>query len=227
MTILASVVTDGGLTLAHTIVKAEFLQTGMIRCQVNHHENHDALKASRKVLWQTYPEIDARKVADAGDFTLLGIERALVLDMGSILYNGVVVDDSAEPTLDDLKAAKWEEIKAARDAEETGGYPNPTFGRFDSDLVSVTRLATAATAGASVVWTLQDNTSVSLTPEDMGTVLRGLVIWADGLHAKARDLRAAIAEAETPVQVQAIAWAPVQVAEHEVEDADLDTEGDK
>jgi hypothetical protein len=118
-------------------------------------------------------------------------------------------------TLADLKADKWGQIKAARAAEEFGGFT--LNGQvFDSDAISQSRiqgavlLATLATSAGlpySITWTLADNTTVDLDAQGMMAVGIALGQHVSGSHSKARELRAQIEAAESKEALDSIEWA--------------------
>lgn len=116
--------------------------------------------------------------------------------------------------LEDVRAVKWEEIKAARDAAEVAGFPY--MGKvIDSDPRSVQRLTGAVQAAQEAIklgqpfaieWTCADNTVLALDAESMTGMPAALALYANQLHEQARALRAVIAAAQTPAEVAAIAW---------------------
>lgn len=118
-------------------------------------------------------------------------------------------------SMDELRAARWEEIKAQRDAAEWGGFDTP-FGRFDSDPNSQTKIIGAAQLASialaqgtpfSIEWTLQDNTSVSLDAAQMIAVGAALSNHANAVHQRGRQLRAQIEAAVTLADLESITWA--------------------
>lgn len=130
------------------------------------------------------------------------------------LIGDEVLPYTIEPVLQEVRAAKWNEIKQARDAAEFGGF-TWDGSRFDSDSESQSRiqgaaqlatLAQLASQTFSVDWTLQDNTVRTLSGADMiaaGTAM-GQHIMA--VHAIGRVLRAQIEEATTLGEVEAVQW---------------------
>lgn len=116
--------------------------------------------------------------------------------------------------LEDVRVAKWEEIKAARDAAEVSGFPY--MGKvIDSDPRSVQRLTGAVQAAQEAIklgqpfaieWTCADNTMLALDAESMTGMPAALALYANQLHEQARALRAVIAAAQTPAEVAAISW---------------------
>ena len=113
-------------------------------------------------------------------------------------------------TLDDLKAAKWNVIKADRDQAEFGGF-EWDGSRFDSDAVSQSRIRGAAQDAAQApafarVWTLANNTIRELNSADMTAVAAALNAHIDLQHALARQLRTQINAATTAAQLAGIHW---------------------
>lgn len=118
------------------------------------------------------------------------------------------------PTLEEIKLAKWEEIKLARDTEEQAGLPY--MGKVvDSDTLSVQRL-TIASQNAQIAlalgqdfvidWTCKDNSVLKMTAKDLIGIPPALAQFSDSLHQKARKLRGQIDEAETIEEVENIKW---------------------
>lgn len=113
-------------------------------------------------------------------------------------------------TLQDLKAAQWSVIKAARQASEYAGFlwGNSTF---DSDSISQSRIQGAVQlagmdAAFTIDWTLANNTVRTLSGADMTAVGVALGQHVAAQHAKARALRAQIEAATTAAQVAAVVW---------------------
>ncbi|WP_159917879.1 DUF4376 domain-containing protein [Pantoea sp. 18069] len=113
-------------------------------------------------------------------------------------------------TLLELRAARWDEIKLARDAAEFGGFVW-AGSRFDSDAVSQSRLRGAAQEAAQLptfarVWTLADNTFRELNAAGMTAVVAALDAHIDRQHALARELRMQINAATNAAQLAGIRW---------------------
>ena len=113
-------------------------------------------------------------------------------------------------SLGDLKAAKWDAIKAARDDAEFGGF-NWAGSHFDSDAISQSRIQgavqlAAMTPGFSLEWTLADNSIRTLNAADMAAVGAALGAHVAILHADARELRTQINAATTAAQLDGIRW---------------------
>lgn len=113
-------------------------------------------------------------------------------------------------TLAELKAAKWAEIKAARDRVEFGGFIWDG-SRFDSDRASQMRIQGAAqlaqlTPDFTIDWTLEDNTVRTLDATQMLAVGMTMGNHVNAAHVHARDLREQIEAATTAEAVEAITW---------------------
>jgi hypothetical protein len=112
--------------------------------------------------------------------------------------------------LDNLKAAIWDEIKQSRDAEEFGVF---SWGEyvFDCDEVSQRRLQGAVQLAALdpalvMEWTLADDTAKDFTSEEYGYIGLSLAAHVNAAHIKARQLREQINSAQTPEELDVIAW---------------------
>lgn len=117
-------------------------------------------------------------------------------------------------SLDEVKAQRWAQIKAQRDAIEFGGF-TWSDDEFDSDAESQARImgavqmaliAVQAEQPFTIDWTLADNTVRSMSAADI--VSAGLALGAHvaAAHGIARTLRAAIEACTTAAEVEAISW---------------------
>ena len=132
-------------------------------------------------------------------------------DKEYFMYNGEYV---CEVPLDELKQAKRDEINAARDNAEQGGFEY--MGKiFDSDPVSCQRIALAsqtaliskqASQEFSVEWTCQDNSKILLSADDTIGLSVALTQWSNICHVKASELKALVEQATTQEEVDAINW---------------------
>lgn len=118
-------------------------------------------------------------------------------------------------TLEQAKADKRDQINSIRDNLEQSGFPylNKTI---DSNPVSVQRITVAVQAaqaalGAgqpfSIVWTTQDNTTLTLDALGMLGMPVALAMFANGLHETARIKKDLIDLATTIEEVEAVTWA--------------------
>ena len=113
-------------------------------------------------------------------------------------------------TLADLKAEKWRNIKANRDAAEHGGF-TWDGSVFDSDALSQQRITGAVTLAQmspafTTVWTLKDNSTRTLSAADMFAVGVALGVHVSAQFLQGQLLRAQIDEAATAQEVEAIHW---------------------
>lgn len=124
------------------------------------------------------------------------------------------VEEKPEPSLDELKNLKREEINAARNAEEQGGFPYK--GKvFDSDPISCIRISSAAQAMQMaamaedvpvITWTCQDNSTIDLTAPDLMGLVVALAEWSNACHQKATQIKTLLEECQTPEEVEKISW---------------------
>ena len=113
-------------------------------------------------------------------------------------------------TLDQIKAAKWELIKAARDAAEFGSFVWDG-SEFDADALSQQRIIGAAQLAEinpafEIDWTLADNSVRTLNAAQMKSVGTALGAHVNAQHVKARGLRTQIENATTRAEVEAVTW---------------------
>lgn len=116
-----------------------------------------------------------------------------------------------EPTLDELKLLKRAEINSARDRTEQGGFEY--LGKvFDSDPISCQRISTAAQAmdfapeESAIVWTCQDNTTISLNKTQLAGLVAALAMHSNTCHQKATALKAEVEKAKTKEELEKITW---------------------
>lgn len=102
------------------------------------------------------------------------------------------------PSIENVASSTWEAIKAARDAAEQAGCPY--MGKtLDSDSTSVQRISIAVQAaqgalaasveGFTMDWTMQDNTIIAMTAEQVIGMSAALAAYSNALHERARVLR--------------------------------------
>lgn len=112
--------------------------------------------------------------------------------------------------LNALKAAKWDEIKAARTAAEYGGF-TWDGSPFDSDSASQQRIIGASqlatlTPELEIDWTLADNTVRTLNAQQMNEVGIALGVHVNAQYVHARTLRQQISAAQTTQELESIVW---------------------
>lgn len=113
-------------------------------------------------------------------------------------------------TLQDLRAAKWAEIKQARSVVEYGGFTWDT-STFDSDAISQARIQGAVqlagmSADFAIDWTLADNAARTLSAANMLAVGAALGLHVASQFAKARGLRAQVEAAASAAELTLIGW---------------------
>jgi hypothetical protein len=114
---------------------------------------------------------------------------------------------SAEELLAEAKTAKLAELKTARDKAEVAPVNN-----FDVDETSLMRINIAIAAleeageGATLDWTLADNSVQTVTAADLHAVLVTLAVQSNAVHEKYRELKALVEEATTAEEVEVINW---------------------
>lgn len=122
------------------------------------------------------------------------------------------------PTLSELQSKKWDEIKAAREAAINA--PISYLGKlYDFDVAGQKNLSDAAIAAQSaaalsipfpdVEWTLYDNTTATLTRDQLlAFPLQAGIVRIGAVHAYARTLRDEIFKVgATAASVAAVKWA--------------------
>lgn len=105
--------------------------------------------------------------------------------------------------LSELKEAKWLLLKRQRDIAEYAGFYFQGH-RYDSDLKSQGRITAAAQLGVAVEWTLQDNSTIWLSPADLQGLVQALAQHVTSVHERGRVARQLIYDAETIEQVEAV-----------------------
>lgn len=212
MPIIKNISTDNGLTRTHRVVKAEIVNDSL-RLQVDMFAGINDAAQGCNLLWQEYPVLPL-VVLDTLD-PWGSIERALVEQAGGLLAGGTIMSTAPGDDLENARARKWTEIKAERDALESGGFDLAGVGRFDSDAESRARIVGAAMAAKiardagqayAIRWTLADNTTVELDADGVIDVGFALLAHTDGIHQRSRAFYAAIQAAETTDAVEAIRW---------------------
>jgi len=114
-----------------------------------------------------------------------------------------------EPTIDELKANKINELKTIRDAEEV--KPIEYNGNlFDFDDKARDRINSAIIAlsitGQSIEWTTADNTNVLVTADDLRGVVANVAVRSNELHVKYRELKERVENCTTKEELDSIKW---------------------
>ena len=105
---------------------------------------------------------------------------------------------------------KWAEIKSERNREEfsTFEWNSHTFQcdeRSQSRIMSAVQRAQLDST-LTMVWTLSDNSTVTLNATELKQVGQALASHIDACHVKARGLRTQINAAETEAELDLITW---------------------
>lgn len=128
---------------------------------------------------------------------------------------GEVVFQARTIPLGAAQAALWERVKAIREARIVLGVTVPGIGRFDSSQEARDNVAGAAGAALTAIvmgtpeafsaeWTLADNTSRTMSAQEMVQVQLAGVAYIDTVHGRARELRVLIDAAATLAELEAI-----------------------
>lgn len=113
--------------------------------------------------------------------------------------------------LEQIKDAKWEEIKKSRTDAEYAGFVWDG-STFDSDplsqqkIIGASQLASLNPELFSIDWTLADNTVRTLNAQEMNAVGIALGQHVNAQYVKARGLRQQIEAATSRDAVNAVAW---------------------
>lgn len=114
-------------------------------------------------------------------------------------------------TLQDHKDAKWEAMKAARDAAERSTFVWNGY-TIDADMARINGAATGAIIAQAAsqtyedVWTLADNSTIPVNGQDILAMCLALAAHVSACHAHGRALRQQILDCTTKEQVDAIEW---------------------
>lgn len=159
---------------------------------------------------------------DAVNKNSIAIDDLMHLDNSYYYVNGSWLSVGIQPTpahtidklnklwrdarsLDDIKSQKWTLLKQQRDAFEFGGFEFEG-NIYDSDQVSQGRILGAVLAGLPQIWTLTNNTTVSLSAEQLKSLYAALQAHIASAHERGRIAREAIQAATTKEQIEAIVF---------------------
>lgn len=121
-----------------------------------------------------------------------------------------------EPTLEDIKEQKKQEINQERDKEESSTFTY--LGKpFDCDSISYQRMlgandlalktkGTAQEESFSIVWTLADNTHLQMDIDQVLGMVPAFALFSNGLHIKAGELKDQVDRCKSKECIQAITW---------------------
>lgn len=116
------------------------------------------------------------------------------------------------PTLSGARLARWQEIKAARDALASSPTIVTQCRLWQVDDASRAamrhQLDVADFVGAtwSTIWTLGDNTTATVTAPTLRAVLAAYGMRANAAQQRAQTLRDALHRAQTVQEINAISW---------------------
>lgn len=127
------------------------------------------------------------------------------------VFNWVTKQWEDPRTLQDLKDAKWEQIKSARASTEVGTFSwnghvvDADLGRISG---AATRVLIAQALGQfySDTWTLADNSTIPVTGADIFSMGAALGEHVSACHVHGRLLRQQIENATSKEEVEAITW---------------------
>lgn len=115
----------------------------------------------------------------------------------------------ADPTLDELKAAKIMELKKVRDEQEV--LPIEYNGHsYDYDEKARDRINAAIIAldvageGASLEWTTADNSDATVTAADLRAIIAAVAVRSNTLHTQYREAKAKVEAAQTAADLEDI-----------------------
>ena len=130
-------------------------------------------------------------------------------------YDEIPVPPEPEPpTLDEVKAAKIQELKSIRDAKEVEPIQTDK-GLFDYDDKSRDRLFIARQAltdaddAGTITWTTADNQRVPLGIVDFANINAAAAVRSNQLHIIYNNLKEQVNSATTREKVEAIVWPEV------------------
>ena len=160
-------------------------------------------------------EFEETTIVD-GEMVVEKVKRTVLIRYFQINKIEIIVPNVPEPTLDELKQQKHEEINAERDKAEQGGFEY--MGKvFDSDQVSCIRMTCAAQSlqavslqeglgDITITWTCQDNSTIDLNAEQLSGLVIALAQWSNKCHQRATELKKQIELAQSKEELEKIVW---------------------
>lgn len=152
--------------------------------------------------------IDSDSAVNMSDYWDFGLRQFVSIGMSPSKYHRF--DYNLKQWLDnrnifELRDQKWIQLKQQRNAFEFGGF---LFDGniYDSDQVSQGRILGAVLAGLPQIWTLANNTTVSLSAEQLKSLYAALQMHVAIAHERGRIAREAIQAATTKEQIEAIVF---------------------
>ena len=172
----------------------------------------------------TAPAAMVKQAAEESDFAI-AVDGISATELTHYVEDGDLVEKPAQPSAEHIfdyaakqwvydltshQMQKWAEIKQARNAEEfsTFEWNSHTFQcdeRSQSRIMSAVQRAQLDST-LTMVWTLSDNSTVTLNATELKQVGQALAAHIDACHVKARGLRAQINAAETEAELDLITW---------------------
>lgn len=118
--------------------------------------------------------------------------------------------------LEELRSARWEAIKAAREAAKVAPTMETPYGVVDADAKAIENLKgtlmglqAAQSLGQTIgliTWTMADNSEQQFTLAQLSEIAMLVLGRGNAAHEKGRLLRAQIDAAQTPEAVEAVVW---------------------
>ena len=151
-------------------------------------------------------------VHDLPGLRCLEVDEAYMGQGGKVVDGVVVATTPAPVTIAEMQATAWNSIKNTRDRLEYGNF---SYGEwvFQINKEDITGAAFDAFLAKQSgddsfrqFWVLADNTTVSLTADQVIAVARSMKAYVTGLHETSSALRAQIDATTTADAVKAITW---------------------
>ena len=119
----------------------------------------------------------------------------------------------ADPELEDIKAAKIAELKTQRDVAEVEpieyngnkfDYDDKARERINAAIIALDVQNEQTKATASIEWTTADNQDVTVTADDLRTVIALVANRSNSLHVAYREAKEKVEAATTKAEVEAV-----------------------
>lgn len=204
-----------GIVASHHVVQDITFTAPFQTALVNVHSfaSEAAFLAGANLIWSTPVSIPATEIH--GDI-LSFVEARLVAYTDSPFFGGQIVADQSN-TLAAAKERAWTGIKVARAVAESsdfmydGGYYQADKARI-TGAVQLAVLAKMNSQPYTVTWTLTDNTTRTLSADQMIAMGIALGKHVDGVFSLGRAFRARINAATTIEEASAVVWTDAGVA---------------
>lgn len=211
MPIIQNLTTPNGTTVSyHRITQVQIdYESDFAKLTIRSYVNEEAATNNLPHAWTDDYLIPTASIE--GGITLReDVEQAVIRISTLPFYGGSIATDQSG-TLEAAKDRAWTSIKAARAAAEEGNFTYDG-GLYQADKVRINGavqlavLAKSSGAPFSETWTLVDNTTRTLSADQVIQLGIALGQYVSELYAKGRALRQQINEAGTVDAVQAINW---------------------